>query len=61
MKNELIDNPFEGGPYGARSLGELSLVGAAPALALAVQNAIGCKVKQITVTPEYIMELMKVN
>ncbi|MFA5385812.1 MAG: molybdopterin cofactor-binding domain-containing protein [Eubacteriales bacterium] len=61
IENELIDNPFEGGPYGARGLGELTLIGAAPALALAVQNAVGCNVKQIPVTPEYIMELMKVS
>jgi len=52
------DNPYPDGPFGARGLGELPLVGAAPALALAVQNAIGRKVKKIPLTPEYIMELM---
>ncbi len=54
----LIDNPYEYGPFGARGLGELSLVGAAPALAAAVQQAIGRRVRQIPLTPEYIMELM---
>ena len=53
------DNPYPEGPFGARGLGELPLVGAAPALALAVQNAIGRKVKKIPLTPEYIMELMQ--
>jgi len=55
----LLDNPFSGGPFGARGLGELPLVGAAPALAVAIQNAIGRKVTQLPVTPEIIMEMMK--
>ncbi len=52
------DNPYPNGPFGARGLGELPLVGAAPALALAVQNAIGKGIKKIPITPENIMELM---
>lgn len=59
IESMLIDNPFSGGPFGARGLGELPLVGAAPALALAIQNAIGRKVTQLPVTPEIIMEMMK--
>lgn len=54
----LINNPYENGPFGARGLGELPLVGAAPALAAAIQRAIGRKVTQMPLTPEYIMELM---
>ena len=55
----LLGDPFSGGPFGARGLGELPLVGAAPALAVAIQNAIGRKVTQLPVTPEIIMEMMK--
>ena len=47
------------GPFGARGLGELTLVGAAPALAAAVENAIGKPVRKLPVTPEYILELMQ--
>lgn len=47
------------GPFGARGLGELTLVGAAPALAAAVEQAIGRPVSRLPVTPEYIMELMR--
>lgn len=53
------DNPYPGGPFGARGLGELPFIGAAPALALAVQNAIGKRVSSLPITPEYIMELMQ--
>jgi CO/xanthine dehydrogenase Mo-binding subunit len=55
----LFENPFKFGPFGAKGVGELSLVGGAPAVALAIENAIGRKINKIPVTPEYIMELMK--
>lgn len=54
----LMDNPYPLGPYGAKGAGELTLVGGAPAVALAIENAIGKKVTKLPVTPEYIMELI---
>ena len=59
METFLMDNPYPLGPYGAKGAGELTLIGGAPAVALAIENAINKKVKNIPVTPEYIMELMK--
>jgi len=58
MHNYIMDNPYPLGPYGAKGAGELTLVGGAPAVALAIENAIGKKIQSIPVTPEYIMELM---
>jgi CO/xanthine dehydrogenase Mo-binding subunit len=58
VKWRLVESHSDLGPYGARGLGELSLVGAAPALAAAVENAIGKPVRKLPVTPEYILELM---
>ncbi|MDF2676701.1 MAG: xanthine dehydrogenase, molybdenum binding subunit apoprotein [Bacillota bacterium] len=58
IESELISNPFDEGPFGARGMGELTIVGAAPAYALAVQNALNKKISRIPVTQEYIMELM---
>lgn len=55
----IYDNPFPFGPYGAKGVGELTLVGGAPAVALAIENAIKKKVNRIPATPEYIMELVK--
>jgi len=54
----IMDNPYALGPYGAKGIGELTLVGGAPAVALAIEQAIGKEVHQIPATPEYIMELM---
>jgi xanthine dehydrogenase, molybdenum binding subunit apoprotein (EC 1.17.1.4) len=59
IDSKLIENPYPNGPFGARGLGEMPLVGAAPALTLAVQNALDRKISQIPITPEYIMELMQ--
>ncbi len=58
METFLMDNPYPLGPYGAKGAGELSLVGGAPAVALAIENAIKLRVTKIPVTPEYIMELI---
>jgi CO/xanthine dehydrogenase Mo-binding subunit len=58
MNNYLMDNPYPLGPYGAKGAGELTLVGGAPAIALAIENAIQKQVTKIPVTPEYIMELI---
>ena len=55
---ELIENPYAGGPFGAKGLGELPMIGAAPAFAAAVEQAIGKKIDRIPVIPEYIRELM---
>lgn len=54
----LIDNPYALGPYGAKGVGELTLIGAAPAVASAVEMAAGGKeLTRIPVVPEYLMEL----
>jgi CO/xanthine dehydrogenase Mo-binding subunit len=59
IESALIENLYKEGPFGAKSAGELTFVGAGTAYALAVQNAIGKPINQLPVTPEYIMEVMK--
>ena len=58
MSTKFIDNPFALGPYGAKGAGELTLIGGAPAVAMAVEQAIKGDVTSIPVTPEKIMEVM---
>jgi len=58
METAFIDNPFIYGANGAKGMGELTLVGGAPAIALAIEQAIGHKVNKIPATPEYIMEVI---
>ena len=58
IKSELIDNPYEYGPQGAKGGGELTHNGGAAALAAAVENAIGKTISVIPVTPERVCKLM---
>lgn len=58
MKTVIMDNPYPLGPYGAKGAGELTLIGGAPAVALAIEQAINRKVFSIPVTPEKIMEMI---
>ena len=57
VNTEFVENPYPFGPYGAKGAGELVLDGAAPALALAVQQAVGKPVYSLPLTPEAIMEI----
>ncbi len=59
METVIYENPYAFGPYGAKGVGELTLIGGAPAVAFAIEDAIKRKVFKIPATPEYIMELMK--
>jgi len=54
----LYENPFAYGPYGAKGVGELTLVGGAPAIAQAIENAINKPINRIPATPELIMETL---
>ena len=58
METYLFENPYAYGPYGAKGVGELTLIGGAPAIAKAIEHAIGKRVTKLPVSPEYIMELM---
>jgi len=49
---ELLENPWEGGPFGAKGVGELPMDGGAPAVAQALENATGLQVTEIPATPE---------
>lgn len=43
------------GPFGAKSIGEVPLYGVAPAIANAIMDAIGVRVRQLPITPERIL------
>lgn len=48
------------GPFGAKSIGEIVINTPAPAIAEAVYNAVGVRVRELPITPEKIaMELLK--
>ena len=57
IHSELMCEPYSEGPYGAKGLGELSLVGSPIAYAMAVEDALGIRINKIPVRPEFLMEV----
>jgi 4-hydroxybenzoyl-CoA reductase alpha subunit len=47
------------GPFGAKGLGEPGLVATSPAIANAISNAIGVRIKSLPMTPEKILNAIK--
>jgi CO/xanthine dehydrogenase Mo-binding subunit len=49
----MMENPYPGGPFGAKGLGELPMDGPAPAVVNALRN-LGLDVREIPATPELL-------
>ncbi|WP_144549541.1 xanthine dehydrogenase family protein molybdopterin-binding subunit [Bacillus sp. X1(2014)] len=54
--SKVFDNPYADGPYGAKGAGELTLIGGAPAVQAAIEDALKASFQQIPITPEVIIE-----
>jgi len=52
MAVEMLESPWEGGPFGAKGIGELPMNGGAPAVAGALENATGIFLPDVPATPE---------
>lgn len=52
----IVEHPFPDGPFGARGIGEPPLIGVAPAVANAVFNASGIRVRDLPLCPENILQ-----
>jgi putative selenate reductase molybdopterin-binding subunit len=50
------DDPY--GPFGAKSVGEISVNGAAPALSIAIHDAAGVWIREWPITPERILRAL---
>mgnify|MGYP003577390700 FL=1 len=55
IQSKVFDNPYEDGPYGAKGAGELTLIGGAPAVQAAIEDALQTGFQQIPITPEVII------
>src|SRR5512139_940004 len=51
------DDPF--GPFGAKGIGEPGLVPTAPAIANAIYDAVGVRIKDLPITPEKVLRALK--
>lgn len=55
----LIEEPEPSHPFGAKGVGEISMVGAAPAIANAVAHATGARLRRIPMTPERVLDALE--
>ena len=53
-----VENPYRGGPFGAKGLGEMPFDGAAPAVVNAVRH-LGLDIRSVPATPERVMEAVE--
>ncbi len=55
----VIETNDQFGPFGAKGIGEPGLVPTAPAIANAIYDAIGVRIKELPITPEKVLAAMK--
>ncbi|HEY7358971.1 MAG TPA: molybdopterin cofactor-binding domain-containing protein, partial [Ktedonobacterales bacterium] len=55
MTTMLVEDPEPSGPFGAKSAGEVPINGPAPAIANAIFDAIGARIRDLPITPEKIL------
>ncbi|MGF7160790.1 carbon-monoxide dehydrogenase large subunit [Rhodoligotrophos appendicifer] len=58
IKSILIEIPHPEGPYGAKGIGEGPTTGIAAAVANAVEDAIGVRIRDLPITPEKILRAL---
>ncbi len=55
----LVENEDSDGPFGSKGVGEPTLIAASPAVANAVFDAIGVRIKSLPLTPEKILDALE--
>jgi CO/xanthine dehydrogenase Mo-binding subunit len=59
MEPVIVETMDADGPYGAKGIGEPGLVPTAPAIANAIYDAIGVRIKDLPITPERVLKAVK--
>ena len=57
----LVESFHKEGPFGAKGIGEPAAAPTAPAIANAIYNAIGVRIKELPITPEKILSALQDN
>lgn len=55
----VVEQPLPQGPFGAKGIGELSILGIAPAIANAIYDAVGVRIKDLPLKPERILAALE--
>ncbi len=59
MTTILVEDTEYSGPFGAKSAGEVPTNCMAPAIANAIQDALGVRIRSLPITPEKIMQALQ--
>lgn len=59
VESILVECPHREGPYGAKGMGETTNVPLPPAIANAIYNAVGVRIKDLPITPDKILDALK--
>jgi CO/xanthine dehydrogenase Mo-binding subunit len=55
----IVERPEPTGPFGAKGIGEPSLLPTAPAIVNAIQDAVGVRIRDLPATPEKILRALQ--
>ncbi|MDH3291329.1 MAG: xanthine dehydrogenase family protein molybdopterin-binding subunit [Gemmatimonadota bacterium] len=58
IKTVLVENPYSGGPFGAKGIGEIPMDCPAPAVIAAIHDATGVWLNELPATPEKLLAAM---
>jgi CO/xanthine dehydrogenase Mo-binding subunit len=59
MVNVMVDNEQQSGPFGAKGVGESATFGVSPAIANAIDDALGVRLTTLPLTPEAIHQALR--
>jgi CO/xanthine dehydrogenase Mo-binding subunit len=59
MENEIVDATTDGGPFGAKGVGESATFGVSPAIANAIEDAVGVRITELPITPEAVYRALR--
>jgi CO/xanthine dehydrogenase Mo-binding subunit len=59
MENEAVDSCQSNGPFGAKGVGELATFGVSPAIANAIDDAIGVRLTELPLTAEAVLRALR--
>jgi CO/xanthine dehydrogenase Mo-binding subunit len=59
MENELVDAEQHSGPFGAKGIGESGTFGVSPAIANAIDDAVGVRIMELPITAEAVLRALR--
>jgi CO/xanthine dehydrogenase Mo-binding subunit len=59
MESEAVDSIEQGGPFGAKGVGESATFGVSPAIANAIDDAVGVRLTELPLTPEAVFHALR--